>query len=118
MSQTSLSVAYQRKTEIDIKIFSRCKTDPETNCWIWQGPTSGNGRGGGYPRCNLDGVTATPHIIIATHYHGYIPKSRQVDHLCNNRLCCNPEHLEIVTHRENQRRRVARSLKKKDYQNA
>jgi hypothetical protein len=37
----------------------------------------------------------------------------QVDHLCNNRLCCNPEHLELVTHQENQKRRATRQAKAK-----
>lgn len=40
---------------------------------------------------------------------GYIPGNKQVDHLCNQRLCCNPQHLELVTHQTNQRRRAARS---------
>ncbi|QYW01794.1 HNH endonuclease [Stenotrophomonas phage Paxi] len=32
-----------------------------------------------------------------------------MDHLCNQRKCCNPQHLELVTHLQNQRRRVKRA---------
>lgn len=34
-------------------------------------------------------------------------------HLCNQRLCCNPAHLELVTHLTNQRRRDARTKEAK-----
>lgn len=77
-------------------------------CHLWTGPTSGNGRGGGYGRMCLDGQTVAVHLVVFTHYAGYIPGKKQVDHLCNQRLCCNPQHLELVTHLKNQRRRAAR----------
>lgn len=80
-------------------------------CHIWQGGNSGKGTGAGrgYGRISLDGRTCSTHLIVFTHYYGYIPANKQVDHLCNSRLCCNPAHLELVTPKENQRRRVKRS---------
>lgn len=72
------------------------------------GPTSGTGKGGGYGRMSLFGQIVAVHLVAYTHYFGYIPGKKQIDHLCNNRLCCNPAHLEMVTHLENQRRRDAR----------
>jgi len=96
-----------RRTAIVEKITSRTAECPETGCHVWQGPTSGDGRGGGYPRMWLDGQTVAVHRVVFTHHHGYIPGKRQVDHTCRNRRCCNPEHLELVTHKENQRRRDA-----------
>jgi hypothetical protein len=83
-----------------------------TPCHIWQGPTSGEGRGGGYPRMSLDGQTVAVHIVVYTHHFGYIPGKKQIDHLCNVRLCCNPFHLELVTHLKNQRRRATRAKEK------
>ena len=83
-------------------------------CHIWQGPTSGEGRGGGYGRMSLNGQTVAVHLVVYSHFYGYIPGKKQIDHLCNNRLCCNPQHLEMVTHKTNQKRRAARS---KDYSN-
>ena len=75
-------------------------------CWLWMGPTSGStGRGAGYPRMTLNGATVAVHRAMWTNEHGIIPPKKQIDHKCRNRLCVNPDHLEMVTHRENQRRR-------------
>lgn len=97
-----------RREEIRAKIMARVHIDPITGCHIWLGPTSGDtGRGKGYPRMNLNGQTVAVHIVMWTNEHGYIPGKKQLDHKCRNRLCVNPapEHLELVTHKENQRRR-------------
>jgi hypothetical protein len=45
------------------------------------------------------------HIVMWTVEHGPIPPRKQLDHLCRNRLCANADHLELVTHKQNQRRR-------------
>lgn len=106
-----------RRKSIIEKIESRCdivdtgfhingKASP---CHLWTGPTSGAGRGGGYGRMCLDGQTVAVHIVSYTHYFGYIPSKKQIDHLCNQRACCNPQHLELVTHLQNQRRRDKRA---------
>lgn len=94
-----------RRLNVYARILKRC-TETETGCWEWQGPTSGNGRGGGYPRMCLDGQTVAVHRVMYTHVHGYVPGKKQIDHTCRNRLCCNPDHLEMVTHIENQKRRA------------
>lgn len=78
-------------------------------CHLWTGPTSGDGRGGGYGRMSLSGQTVAVHLVVFTHYFGYIPGKKQIDHKCNTRLCCHPAHLELVTHLTNQRRRAARA---------
>lgn len=88
------------------KIARRLRVDPVTGCHLWTGPTSGtSGRGKGYGRMSLDGQTVAVHLVVFCYYFGFIPGKKQVDHLCHNRLCCNPDHLELVTHKENQRRR-------------
>ena len=74
-------------------------------CWEWQGGHSGYGRGGGYGRMSVDGHTMAVHRVVYMLEHGPIPTKKQIDHKCRNRLCCNPDHLEMVTHKENQRRR-------------
>lgn len=79
-----------------------------TPCFEWQGPTSGTGRGGEYGRFSLDGATVATHIAAWTNEHGLIPPKKQLDHLCNNRRCWREDHLELVTHKRNQRRRAAR----------
>ena len=77
------------------------------------GDGPGDGRGGGYGRMCLDGQTVAVHLVAYTHYYGYIPKTKQIDHLCEQRCCCNPQHLELVTHLRNQRRRAARRKERK-----
>lgn len=99
---------------VDIRHLGYLINNIPSPCHIWTGPTSGEGRGGGYGRMSLNGQTVAVHLVIFTHYYGYIPGKKQVDHLCNNRLCCNPLHLEMVTHKVNQIRRADRA--RSDYQ--
>lgn len=97
-----------RRLEIHERIMERVFIDPVTGCWIWQGPTSGSkGRGKNYPRMSLGSQTVAVHLVMWTNEHGYIPGKKQLDHKCRNRLCVNPdpEHTELVTHKENQKRR-------------
>lgn len=58
---------------------------------------------------SLNGQTVATHIVAFTHYYGYVPGKKQIDHLCNQRRCCNPAHLEMVSHLTNQRRRAKRA---------
>lgn len=80
-------------------------------CWLWIGPDSGDGRGGGYGRMCVDGATMAVHIVMWIIRNGPIPPKKQLDHNCPgapNRKCCNPDHLDLVTHLKNQRLRAKR----------
>lgn len=97
-----------RRTDINKKIASNVVVQSagfSSACHIWTGSDSGSGRGGGYPRMCLDGQTVAVHRVVYTNVYGYVPSKKQIDHLCRNRMCVNPDHLEMVTHRENQRRK-------------
>lgn len=95
-----------RRAYIFTAIVSRTSLDGEF--WVWCGPTSGTkGRGHGYPRMSLNGQTVAVHRVVWVNRHGYLPGRKQIDHTCRNRLCVNPDHLEMVTHLTNQRRRDA-----------
>ena len=106
-----------RRTAIISRLEQRCEivdtgfklNNTPSLCHLWRGPTSGTGRGGNYGRMSLNGQTVATHIVAYTHYFGYVPSKKQNDHLCNNRLCCNPAHLELVSHLTNQRRRAKRA---------
>lgn len=100
-----LSTVTDPRQKIFDKIMARVKIDKDTGCWEWQGPTSGDGRGGGYGRMCLYGQTVAVHIVMFINFFGYVPGKKQIDHKCKNRICCNPDHLEMVTHKQNQRRR-------------
>jgi hypothetical protein len=83
-----------------------------TPCWVWTGPTSGNGRGGNYPRMSMDGATVAVHIVMYTHVFGYVPYNKTIDHECKNRLCISPWHLSKVSMQENYRRRDGKPPRK------
>ena len=97
-----------RRDRIRAKILANVVVD-EDGCHIWQGPTSGRpapGKTGrGYPRMKLDGGTVAVHKAWWVNEHGIVPPGKQLDHTCRKRLCVTCT--ELVTHKENCRRRDA-----------
>ena len=73
-------------------------------CWHWCSNTTK--RINGYGRINRDGRMQLAHRYLYEHYRGPIPDGLTLDHLCRNRLCVNPHHLEPTTARENALRGV------------
>jgi len=72
----------------------------DDGCWQWQGTQTTNGygkwqRGPGYSE------RVVHRIAYEHHKREKIPDGMQLDHLCRNRCCCNPDHMEIVTPSEN-----------------
>ena len=72
----------------------------EDGCWIWTGYR--NPKGYGHVRHN--GRKRLIHRITYEEIRGPVPEGLELDHLCRVRECCNPRHLEAVTHAENVRR--------------
>lgn len=81
-----------------------------SGCWIWTGAKSGVP---GYPQYAYGryAVTTRPLYFKIAHRFSYefangpIPQGLEIDHKCQVKLCVNPDHLEVVTHQENCRRR-------------
>ena len=80
--------------------------DQDTGCWVWQRTTWGGKPSSGlrYGRKRRKGVWYYAHRLYYEDRHGPIPDGMTVDHLCFNRLCVNPGHMELVTLSENARR--------------
>lgn len=72
-------------------------TRTPSGCWEWTGATNGVGYGMVFVR----GQRYYTHRLLYSRCVAPIPTGLVIDHLCRNTLCCNPEHLEPVTHREN-----------------
>ena len=69
-------------------------------CWEWQGSKGSHG----YGRFQVDGKQWLAHRFSYTLFIGDIPDGLVIDHLCRNKTCVNPAHLEVVTHGQNIRR--------------
>ena len=71
--------------------------EEEGGCIVWKGKK--NLRGYGQIRVGEKGPYV--HRVAYELAHGPIPAALEIDHLCRNRGCVNPAHLEAVTHRVN-----------------
>ena len=74
--------------------------EPNSGCWIFGGRWDKDG----YGMFHLNGRTIRAHQAAFALYHGRLRKGREIDHTCNNRACCNPQHLEAVSRAVNCRR--------------
>ena len=70
-------------------------------CWVWTASTTR-----GYGTVWLGGLQIPAHRAVWLVLVGPIPRGLQLDHLCGNTLCANPDHLEPVTQQENLRRQA------------
>ena len=88
---------------LEVRFWEKVRKTDE--CWEWTGTKvlgygrirRGEGRG-----------TVPAHRVSYELHKGDIPEGLEIDHLCANHGCVNPDHLEAVTHVENMRRANAR----------
>ena len=78
------------------RFMAKVEKDPASKCWNWTGCVMP----GGYGQFRSDGE-AIAHRWSYKRFRGPIPDGMDIDHLCRNRRCVNPSHLEAVTRQEN-----------------
>jgi HNH endonuclease len=87
----------KRKSPVDYLVQDRGYKTP---CWIWQQATSSQG----YGMVTIKNKQFLMHRVMYEQVYGAIPEGLELDHLCRNRPCVRPDHLEAVTHAVNTRR--------------
>jgi hypothetical protein len=94
------SFSFRQKSPIE-KILSQIEKN-ETGCWLWTGRVNNNG----YGVISISSKENYTHRVSYTELKGPIPIGLFLDHLCRTPRCCNPDHLEPVTHKENMARGI------------
>jgi len=74
--------------------------DPNSGCWIWQRSLTPQG----YGHLTINNKQVLAHRFLYVQQNGYLSDNYELDHLCSNKACVNPNHLEPVSHAENCRR--------------
>jgi hypothetical protein len=80
--------------------FLRQVVEDPGGCWLWLGAKDPRG----YGRFSFHGRKWLAHRFAYEALVGWVPAGLELDHLCKNKSCVNPAHLEAVTSYENKRR--------------
>lgn len=79
---------------------TRYVVDRKTGCWNWTAGLNGKG----YAYFWLNGGTRQAYKVAYVWKYGLVPKGLDLDHVCLNKKCVNPDHLEAVTRKEHTHR--------------
>lgn len=79
------------------RFIQKVELDIITGCWDWKSRINNHG----YGVFGIKNKNYYSHRLSYEYFKEEIPKNTELDHLCKNTKCCNPEHLEAVSHKEN-----------------
>ena len=96
--------------DIRAYVWKYIEPEPNTGCWVCTKVPTSNG----YVQFCVNGRIDMAHRVVYELERGPIPEGLDLDHLCRNRSCVNPAHLEPVTRAVNLQRNplIARSCRK------
>lgn len=87
------------------RLVTRIEMGDEAACWPWHGSHTPDGYGQVVWRIAGQQVRLQAHRLAWEWWNGRrIPDGYEIDHTCTRRDCCNPKHLQPVSHAENMRR--------------
>lgn len=105
--------AYAARTkDISTRFWEKVVKGNDGDCWVWNGTKSHDGYGSFGTWRKQVVTTIYAHRFSYMQLVGGIPNGLELDHLCRNRACVNPQHLEPVTRQENLRRAGIEKMKK------
>lgn len=90
------------------RLMDKASPEPNTGCYLWLGAVTKDG----YGKIGLGPVGITPKHVVYAHRlaweldNGPIAARLTIDHLCRQRCCVNPKHMEAVTQQQNCARRA------------
>lgn len=79
-------------SEIENFIFARAIPEPNSGCWLWVLAVNKDG----YGKLKKNRKSLIAHRFTYEQLVGPIPAGLEIDHLCTNKSCVNPAHLEPV----------------------
>lgn len=91
------------RDEIIPFLMSKITVDEKYGCWNWMGGVNSCG----YSQFYFKGENERGHRLSYEIFKGKIPDGLCLDHLCRNKRCVNPDHLEPVTRKENATRGIS-----------
>ena len=103
-----MTATRRRTKSVEARFYSKVALPASADgCWRWTGAMSNNGYGNFWDGVRLDKAHRVSYLLLV----GPIPVGMDIDHLCRNRGCVRPDHLEVVTRQTN----LLRGMRKSGY---
>lgn len=87
------------------KFLGKVKKGLPNECWPWEGTTNN-----GYGQVTMPGRQVAAHRLSYQAWIGPIPEGLDIHHVCHNKLCVNPAHLEALPHKDHTRQHLTNPL--------
>ena len=89
---------HHRRLSVQERLEKHVEPEPMSGCWLWTSRVDRDGYGRMTARSSSESLAHRWAFLV---YRGPIEPDLTVDHLCRNRRCVNPSHMELVSIREN-----------------